>query len=229
MPGCVGDVEGPASCQLLTIDLARWATVPSVKLAAFDVDGTLTTKDCVMPFLRAVNGTARSLLGMTRHARELVPGLVRRDRDRLKALASAVVFTGRPISDVELLGDRFAGRVVSSWLRRDTMAVLRDHQRLGHEVVLVSASFGVYLRPLGTALGIDRTNVIATELAVDHDGRCTGRLDGGNCRGEAKVDRLHDWLRLHRTGRDGVEIWAYGDSPGDAAMLADADHAVWVT
>jgi phosphoserine phosphatase len=49
----------------------------------------------------------------------------------------------------------------------------------------------------------------------------------GNCRGIAKVARLHAWLDEHHGGRAAVELWAYGDSPGDHAMLADADRPEW--
>ena len=100
----------------------------------------------------------------------------------------------------------------------------RWHRAQGHHVVLVSASFGVYLRPLAEALGVD--GVVATELTVE-DGRCTGALAGGNCRGIEKVVRLHAYLDEHFGGREAVELWAYGDSPGDLELLADADHAVW--
>jgi phosphatidylglycerophosphatase C len=84
----------------------------------------------------------------------------------------------------------------------------------------------VYLRPLVARLGV--TDAIGTELAVDEAGRCTGALDGGNCRGGAKIIRLHRLLGQRFGGRDHVTLWAYGDSPGDASMLADADHPVWV-
>ncbi len=56
----------------------------------------------------------------------------------------------------------------------------------------------------------------------------TGDLDGPNCRGAEKVHRLHAWLDEHHGGRCGVEVVAYGDSPGDRELLADADAAHWV-
>jgi phosphatidylglycerophosphatase C len=196
------------------------------RIAAFDVDGTLTTRDCVVPFLRRVAGTGALLAGLGRRAPALIPALVRRDRDRLKALATSVVFTGRPIDDVESAGHEFAEHVASSWLRHDVVDQLDEHRRRGDHVVLVSASYSAYLVPLADRLG--GAEVISTRLAVDRDGRCTGALDGGNCRGEAKVVRLHRWLDERFGGRASVTLWAYGDSLGDEPMLADADHAVWV-
>jgi phosphatidylglycerophosphatase C len=198
--------------------------VPTV--AAFDVDGTLTRRDCVVPFLRRVAGTGGLVAGLGRRARQLVPVLVGRDRDGLKALATAAVFTGRPITEVEAAGRQFAEHVVSSWLRNEVVASLDEHRRDGDDVVLVSASYAVYLVPLAARLG--GADVIGTQLAVDGAGRCTGALDGGNCRGAAKVVRLHRWLDERFGGRANVTLWAYGDSPGDEPMLADADHPVWV-
>jgi len=176
--------------------------------------------------MRSLNGTLRTAFGLVVRIPRVVPALVRRDRDAIKALASEVVFAGRPVSDVDKTGRVFADQVMKSWIRPDTLARLRGHQSRGHDVVLVSASFSAYLRPLGERLGVSA--VISTDLLVDHTGRCTGGLDGGNCRGEEKVRRLHAWLDENRGGRGRVELWAYGDSAGDIAMLDDADHAVWL-
>lgn len=196
-------------------------------VAAFDVDGTLTTHDCVVPFLRRVAGTARLVLGLAARPHRLVPALVRRDRDALKALSSGVAFRGRSVAAVGAAAEEFAGAVHRSRMRADTVATLRRHQADGHTVVLVSASFAVYLRPLAALLGVD--HVVATELETDSSGeRYTGALLGPNCRGPEKVVRLHRWLDQLESPRAGVEVWAYGDSPGDRELLADADHAVWV-
>ena len=70
--------------------------------------------------------------------------------------------------------------------------------------------------------------MLATRLAVGADGRLTGELDGANCRGPEKVRRLHEWLDTAHGGRSAVEVVAYGDSPGDREMLADADEPHWV-
>jgi phosphatidylglycerophosphatase C len=194
-------------------------------VAAFDLDGTVTRRDCVVPFVRRVGGTVPVAARLALASRDVARALARRDRDALKAAATRAAFAGRPYLAVEAVGREFAAFVHHAWLRPDVVARIEWHRDRGHGVVLVSASFGVYARPLGETL--DVTGVIATELAVDADGRCTGELLGGNCRGPAKVRRLHHWLDEHRGGRSAVEVWAYGDSAGDRDLLADADHAVW--
>ena len=113
--------------------------------------------------MRAVNGTFGTAFGLVARSHRLVPALVRRDRDTVKAIASSVVFAGRKVSEVNDHGRRFAERVAGAWIRPQTLAVLRGHQARGHDVVLVSASFGAYLRPLGDRLGV--AGVLCTELA----------------------------------------------------------------
>jgi phosphatidylglycerophosphatase C len=195
-------------------------------VAAFDVDRTVTTRDCVVPFLRRLSGTAPFAARMALASARLLPAIARGERDRAKVQATKIVFAGRRAVDVNATGAEFAASVIRAWLRDDTVARLRWHQSAGHEVVLVSASFGAYLHPLGDRLGADA--VLCTELVVGDDGVLTGDLSGLNCRGAEKVRRLHEWLDERHGGRANVELWAYGDSPGDRELLAGADHAVWV-
>jgi phosphatidylglycerophosphatase C len=156
----------------------------------------------------------------------LLPALARRDRDTLKAEATRAIFTGRPIVEIDGVATAFAEQIATEMLRSDTVERIRRHQEGGDRTVFVSASYAVYLRPLAERLGVD--DVVATELVVDADGRCTGELVDGNCRGPEKARRLLAWLDTNHGGRDAVELWAYGDSPGDRELLAAADHPVWV-
>jgi phosphatidylglycerophosphatase C len=102
-------------------------------VAAFDVDGTLTTRDCVVPFLRRL-GTTRLVLGLLRRAPAVAVAGAQRNRDRLKELATAAALTGRPVAEVEPVAEAFAA-VIRRWLRDDTHARLRWHRQQGHTVV----------------------------------------------------------------------------------------------
>jgi phosphatidylglycerophosphatase C len=196
------------------------------RVAAFDVDGTLTTSDCVVPFLRRTAGTPALVGRLLTSPVVLASAALRRDRDALKAASAAAAFRGLPLEVVEADAARFAREVHEQRLRRDVAASLRRHVDAGETVLLVSASFELYLRPLGELLGAH--DVLAVRLEVDDAGKLTGRLEGANCRGPEKVVRLHRWLDQHAGGRDGVHVTAYGDSRGDRELLADADEAHWV-
>ena len=193
-----------------------------VVVAAFDVDGTLTTRDCVTPFLRRAAGwrLVSTILG---HPLAVVAAAARRDRDRLKELACAAL-RGLDATAFEDLGRSFAHEVVANWLRDDTTARLRRHRELGHQVILASASLDAYLGPLGDMLEVD--GIVCTQLERGPDGRLTGRLVGENCRGAEKARRVRAWLDA--AGLADAVLWAYGDSPGDRPLLEAADHAVWV-
>jgi phosphatidylglycerophosphatase C len=192
-------------------------------VAAFDVDGTLTTRDCVRPFLERVAGRRRMVTSMIRRPLATVNAAVRRDRDRFKEIIVGGSLRGKAIADVETIGEQFAQFVLVNWLRPDTLRRLRWHQQAGHITVIVSASLAVYLRPLAMRLGID--DVLCTDSTRSGD-RYGDRLNGPNCRAAEKRRRLDVWLEERRWVH--AEVWAYGDSVGDRELLARADHAVWV-
>jgi phosphatidylglycerophosphatase C len=192
-------------------------------VAAFDVDGTLTTRDCVRPFLERAVGRRRLIISLLRRPLATVVAAARRDRDRLKEIIVVGSLRGKVIIEVEAIGEQFAQFVLVNWLRPDTLRRLRWHQRAGHRTVLVSASLAAYLRPLALRLGID--DVLCTDATRSGE-RYGDRLVGLNCRSAEKRRRFDQWLDEHRW--TDAEVWAYGDSAGDRELLARADHPVWV-
>jgi phosphatidylglycerophosphatase C len=196
------------------------------RVAAFDFDGTLARRDTLVPFLARAAGPRRFAtvfgaegLGAVRS--RLRGGADRRvDRDDLKVGALARIFVGEDPARFETLAEAHAARI-ERLLRPEMRERVAWHRTEGHELVIVSASLAAYLRPVAERLGID--HVIAVELEVGDDGRLTGRMAGPNVRGEEKAVRLRAWL-----GDDACEVWAYGDSSGDDALLAMADHPTWV-
>lgn len=193
-----------------------------VVVAAFDVDGTLTSSDCVRPFLQRLGGRRGLALAVVRRPLATLTGLARRDRDRLKEVLVGGVYRGRMVDEVREVGRAFAEVIESTMLRDDTLARLRWHQAQGHRTVLVSASMRAYLEPLAASLGIE--HVLCTDVVAD-GGRYTHLLKGSNCRAAEKAVRLRALLGTH--GLDGAELWAYGDSRGDRELLAAAHHPVW--
>lgn len=195
------------------------AATRTVVVAAFDVDKTLTTRDCVVPFLRLVGGRG-FVVRLLGRSPVLVGSSIRRRRDRIKAVVTEAALAGRPLVEIDAAAQVFADRVWERHMRADTVARLRWHLAQGHRVVLVSASYRNYLEPLARRLGAHA--VLGTELAVV-DGVCTGELHGANCRAGVKVERLRAWIDRH--GWESTVIHAYGDSEGDRAMLEMAHHA----
>lgn len=187
-------------------------------VAAFDFDGTLSSRDNFLRFVRLAAGTATTARALA----AAVPTAIasRRDpaqRDVAKAVVLRATMRGRPATAVRDLGARFARTVVADHLHPEIAERLEEHRRAGHELVIVSASLTCYLEPAAAALGVP--TVLATDLAVGPDGRLTGELAGPNVRGPEKAARLDAWL----AGAP-ARVWAYGDSTGDRELLARADH-----
>ena len=117
-------------------------------------------------------------------------------------------------------GREFGDRVAKTGMRPEMIDRLQWHAEEGHEIVIVSASLDVY---------IERTAERARDrhgALQPHGGRRTtaGSPAGSSAAtaaGPAKLRRIREHF-----GERGYELWAYGDSAGDAEMLAAADHPV---
>jgi phosphatidylglycerophosphatase C len=190
---------------------------------AFDFDGTITSKDTLRLFLTRLHSPSNLAWAFLRHAPRL--GMALRGgaaRDRAKQFICMEVLGGLDRHQAEAAADETARIVRASLIRSDAEARIRWHQAEGHRVIVVSASFEAYVAQVAAALGIDE--VIATKWEVDpYSDTLTGRLDGLNVRGQAKVTLLDDYLG----GRCEL-AYAYGNSAGDTAMLARAEHPVRV-
>ena len=197
---------------------------PRLVVAAFDVDGPLSRRDCVVPFLMWAAGRAKLAGAFLRRPAGAIRALASRDRDALKAIAISSL-QGQRWLDLVAIGEMFADQLARESLREDTVRRLAWHRAAGHRVVLVSASLRPYLVPLGMRLGVDA--VLCCEIEITSDGVATGRIDGRNCRGPEKVRRLGQWM-AGQDLTDRVEVWAYGDSAGDRDLLASATRSFLV-
>lgn len=188
-------------------------------VAAFDFDGTLSAGVSGLRFFHALVGTPRYAWFWVRHLPSLhAYGQRRRHEESLDRI-NRHIFSGCAAVEVEVVAERYWRQTLLRHLLPDGMARLQEHQRRGHRCVIVSRGYDVYLRPWARSLGI--ADVIATRLEVGPDGRLTGAMPEPSCDGEHKPARL---LRLLGP-RDGYELHAYGDGPGDFALLAEADCA----
>ena len=189
-------------------------------IAAFDFDGTLTTKDSLLAFLLFTQGKARTYLGLLYLSPCILMMLLHLiDNNRCKEILLSHFFKGMPYERFKELGQQFAKfNAQSSIFNEETLVTLRQHLADGHKVYIISASVEEWVRPIAQRLGV--TNVLCTHLAVGPDGLLTGKYDGKNCHGQEKVNRL---LAVEPQ-RDEYYLYAYGDSSGDKQLFALADE-----
>ena len=189
------------------------------QLFAFDFDGTLTTRDTLIAFIRYACGTPRFLLGFLLHAPLLVLMKLRLySNGKAKQRLFSWFFRGMPLEAFDALCQSFAS-THRHLLRPDTIRLLQQALSEGAEVLVVSASIDNWVQPFFPAV-----TVLGTQIEVI-DGRLTGRFLTPNCYGQEKVRRI---LALH-PDRSAYRLTAYGDSRGDRELLAFADEAHWVS
>ncbi len=186
-------------------------------VAVFDFDGTLTVADSLLPFLREVAGRRRFWIGLVRLSPSLAAGGVGlMPRWRVKEKLLTEFLRGRTLSELDPVIARFIARRLPALLIPRAMQRLRQHQTQQHRIILLSASPEIYLQPWAAKVGI--AEVIATRLE-SNAGTITGRLNGRNCRGAEKIERL----QAHLGALARYSIHAYGDSPSDRALLERAE------
>ena len=187
------------------------------KVYAFDFDGTLTTKDTLLEFIRFAKGTFAFGLGFLRYAYLLVLmklGFYPNWKAKQKVFAH--FFKGTSIEDFDAICQKFAASS-RHLLRPKGIEAIEKALNEGSEVLIISASIDNWVQPF-----FAEVKVLGTQIEVT-DGKLTGRFLTKNCYGEEKVNRL----KAIYPNRQDYHLTAFGDSRGDKEMLAFADESYY--
>lgn len=192
-------------------------------IIASDFDGTLTTKDTMLEFIRHCYGTH----GLIIHLLRIMPFLLLMKikvypNGKAKERLLRNCFSGKTQTQLSQLAQRFADDN-THLLRHSLLTRLRTAQSEGTEVFIVTASADLWVTKM-----VPDLTVISTQLEFDDNGIFTGRLLTPNCHGAEKVRRLENHYSLLRTERHQFHVIAYGDSAGDKQLLQYADEPHWV-
>lgn len=183
------------------------------KLVLFDFDGTITTKDTLLEFIKFYHGSTRWFFGFAINSPWLVLMKLKLIPNwRAKEKILEWFFAGETLQRFNEVSAMFCRDVVPGLIRPDALKTIRQYQSEGATVVVVSASAENWVDPWCKAYELP---CLATRLTVK-DNRLTGRISGKNCYGPEKEARI----RAAYTLDDYDEIIAYGDSSGDREMLA---------
>jgi phosphatidylglycerophosphatase C len=188
----------------------------------FDLDGTLTWHDTLVPYLlAALRVRPLRALRLWRLPAQAARFVVDRDRGRLKSGLIRAVLGGLSREAIAALTRSYLDARLARLVRPDALAAVARHRARGDWLVLLSASTDFYVRELGARLGFDE--VICTET-VWNGGRLDGRLATANRRGREKT-RCVAALRLRH---EGAPISAYANAASDLDHLVAADAATLV-
>jgi len=182
-------------------------------LALFDFDGTITRKDSLLHFTKFALGGKKYKAGMAM----LLPVLVLHKMGAVSSQATKNIFltsffNNVPVKDFDNTCQQYAANQIAGITYKAAMEKIQWHKQQQHRVIVVSASPEAYLKPWCTQMGIE---CIGTKLQTK-DGAITGKIDGANCNGKEKASRIKSYLNI----TDYKDIFGYGNSKGDNAMLA---------
>ncbi len=141
----------------------------------------------------------------------------------MRCIASFIAFSSRNLDNIAVAGEKFAKEVIPDFIREVALRKLHWHQHNGDQIVIVSASLDVYLKPWCQQNGFA---LVCSELEV-RDGKLSGHYVNGDCSSENKPNLIHSRFELNKYDR----IYAYGDTKEDFAMLnlADKTYLNWQT
>jgi alcohol-forming fatty acyl-CoA reductase len=212
----------PSTMRDLTKD-----TAGASALAIFDLDGTIMSTNVIEQYLWArlpELSPPRQLAEVGQVLRKL-PFYLRAERRDRGTFLRAVYrrYAGADLAALEEFVDTTLAAQILSRLSPEAVRRIREHRSAGHTTILITGVVRPLTRPLAPLFDV----IVAADLAVDHDGRCTGFLTGPPLVGESRAA----WLQHFAAGR-GIDLdrsFAYADSHSDLPMLAAVGHAVAVS
>jgi len=128
----------------------------------------------------------------------------------------------------EAAHDHFMRAVVQPAIKPQALALVREHQQAGDEVIIVTATNEFVTRPIAQAFGV--SELIAVELERDTSpggtGWITGEIRGVPSFREGKVTRVAQWLASRKLDWADVDSTFYTDSINDLPLMENVTHPV---
>ena len=163
-----------------------------MKVAVFDLDGTITRRDTLWPYLRGWVRLTRRRAFWRRALAAAARFPLDRDRGVLKFELIRAAMGGATRAEVTAWTTEFVAGLGPAELCPGALEAIARHRAAGDRLVLLSASVDLYVPDIGRRLAFDET--ICTGVAW-RDGRLDGALVTENRRGAEKrrcVEALRD-------------------------------------
>jgi fatty acyl-CoA reductase len=197
------------------------------RLAIFDLDGTIMSTNVIEQYLWArlpELSLTGQLAEMAQVMRRLPSYLRAEQRDRGTFLRAVYRrYRGADLAALERFVDTSLAPHILSRLSPEAVRRIREHRAAGHTTILIT---GV-VRPLTRPIQPLFDEIVAAELGVDEEGRCTGFLTAPPLVGESRAAWLKHYAAMH--GVDLDRSFAYADSHSDLPMLETVGNAVAVS
>jgi alcohol-forming fatty acyl-CoA reductase len=199
----------------------------SAALAIFDLDGTIMSTNVIEQYLWArlpELSRTQQLAEVGQVMRRLPSYLRAEQRDRGTFLRAVYRrYRGADLAALERFVDTSMAPQILSRLSPEAVRRIREHRAAGHTTILITGVVRPLTRPIQPLFDV----IVAADLGVDEEGRCTGFLTGPPVVGESRAA----WLKHYAT-QQGIDLdrsFAYADSHSDLPMLETVGNAVAVS
>jgi len=187
-------------------------------LVVFDFDGTITTKDTLILFIKFAKGNFKFFCGFLWFSPLLIAYKLNIYPNwKIKQKIFSYFFKGMSLSGFNKICEDFANKY-QNIIKPKAITQIFEYHKQNFEVVIISASIANWVVPFANKLKI--SNVICTEIEINEKNLISGNLSTPNCYGKEKVNRL---LKNY-PDRENYYLIVYGDSPGDRELLNAADE-----
>ena len=190
-----------------------------MQLVFFDLDGTVTRRDTLVPYVLSL--LLRRPWRLVRLV-TVLPMLLRfsvgrANHGQLKGALIHSALGGLPRSVIAAHTSRWVPQLLARGVHADALRAIAAHRSQHDHLVLMSASVDFYVPAIGAALGFDETVCSTVRWSGD---RLHGDLTSENVRGDEKVEQVR---RLRQRFPDARTI-AYGNSIPDVPHLDVVDQ-----
>ncbi|MCS7187721.1 MAG: HAD-IB family hydrolase [Armatimonadetes bacterium] len=194
--------------------------------AFFDVDGTLTATNVLMPldwFMKAYLPKWRYLLWLGKLTFHIPVYFVADQIDRkLFVQIFFRQYKGINAEKAKAWYQENFDAFIKPRIYSDALRQIQWHRDQRHKIVLVTGGLDFVIEPLANWI---RADLIAAKLE-EIDGKFTGMLIGEPLIGDGKASAVISYANEHKI--DLTKSYAYGDSVSDAPMLACVGNPVAV-
>lgn len=192
------------------------------RLAIFDVDFTLTSKETLAEFylfvLKKNPKYIKYLPGIL--SSSLLYGCKIYDERKVKERVIAFI-NGIEEKDIQRTVKEFYHEVLNKILYKDALDIIKKMKKEGYKIILISASPELYLKEL---YNIKEVDLVMGSKFHCNDGKYVNKMMGENCKGEEKVRRLKAYLKEENIEVDFKESHMFSDSLADAPLLDLVGH-----
>jgi phosphatidylglycerophosphatase C len=187
------------------------------RVAVFDLDGTITYHDTLVPFLlHVLRRRPVRVVRLWPLPWALARYALHRDRGVLKESLIRYVLGGLDRQEIAAHVERFLDALWRRGLRPGALATIERHRAAGDRLVLLSASPDLYVPRIGARLGF--ADVVCTRVQWDGE-RLHGYLATPNRHGPEKRRCIEELRGRHA----GVAFSAYANAASDLVHLEIVD------